>query len=525
MSPRNSELTVAVDAMDPRSTGQVAAEYLWCLLLATLPITSFPALNTFFGSSPVKPFALILIGPLALLLLLDHRKLVAGYPWQLWSIGLFTVIAALSILFAAFLPIIPIKGLSPGIEGIKSFATLLIGLGYLLAACVLLRSPGMLRKSLRAITIGGAVMLFWSSIQATYVFAEGRRVPLILNDIHRLFVDRDLVFNRVSGLAYEPSWLGNQLMVLYLPIWAGSVMSGYSVFRRMYKQIGIESLLLVWGLFILAITQSRISILTFCFVLFSGLLMLGWRLADRVATRGTGAPTQSVWRSIAARAVLLLGLFILFTAILAGLAWGVSKVDRRMSRLLQIPDRLTEINALYPNEVVYEAANRLAFAERLVYWAAAYSAFELYPILGVGLGNSGFLFSDTMPSYGYTLVEVRNVLEPGNPSLANPKNLWVRILAETGILGASAFIVWYVILAVTAIRLSKSSLQSLKMLGMMGILFFLSQIVEGFSIDTFALPYLWVASGLILSGSSISHSPTGSDARDVSQLILEPVRG
>src|SRR4030067_1395341 len=89
-----------------------------------------------------------------------------------------------------------------------------------------------LRPSLRAIYAGGILTLLWSSIQATYVLRHIRQIPLGLNEIHRLFSVRDLFANRVTGLAYEPSWLGDQLVVLYLPLWLASIATGYSVTRR-----------------------------------------------------------------------------------------------------------------------------------------------------------------------------------------------------------------------------------------------------------------------------------------------------
>jgi len=40
-------------------------------------------------------------------------------------------------------------------------------------------------------------------------------------------------------------------------------------------------------------------------------------------------------------------------------------------------------------------------------------------------------------------------------------------------------------------------------MGLAGKLFIFAYLVEGFSMDSFAMPYLWVMTGLIASGSKI----------------------
>jgi O-antigen ligase len=350
--------------------------------------------------------------------------------------------------------------------------------------------------------------------------SPGRRVPLILNNFHRLFVDRDLIYNRVSGFAYEPSWLGNQLMVLYFPLWAASLILGYSAFPRLWKKVGLEGIFLAWGIVVLFLTQSRNSYLTLLFWVFLGMLYLGWQFSARLARIRIRGEELSAWQTIT-RQILLFGTIIIFFVLfLSGLAWGVSKIDRRMTRLLEVPGRLQEIKALYPNEGVYEAANRLAFAERLVYWEAAYRVFERYPILGVGLGGSGFLFPEVVPKYGYSLLEIQDTLSLENLNLPNPKNLWLRILSETGIIGASVFLVWYVVLGATAVQRVKSGSILGRVVGVMGILYLLAQIIEGFSMDTFALPYLWISSGLILWRAG-SYSGQGSNV--VTESVPDPL--
>ena len=76
-----------------------------------------------------------------------------------------------------------------------------------------------------AIYIGAIVMLLWSTVQAAVVMTGGERVPQAFVDLHRLIAARDPVPDRLSGLAFEPSWLGDQLVTFYLPLWLAAVLT------------------------------------------------------------------------------------------------------------------------------------------------------------------------------------------------------------------------------------------------------------------------------------------------------------
>ena len=71
------------------------------------------------------------------------------------------------------------------------------------------------------------------------------------------------------------------------------------------------------------------------------------------------------------------------------------------------------------------------------------------------------------------------------------------LLAETGGIGFLLFVTWLALLAVGARRMWKSRKGVMGMLGFAGSLTLVAQIVEGFSLDTFALPHLWTMLGLI----------------------------
>jgi len=81
----------------------------------------------------------------------------------------------------------------------------------------------------------------------------------------------------------------------------------------------------------------------------------------------------------------------------------------------------------------------------------------------------------------------------------------VRLLAETGILGFAFFVSWVYLHWREAVQLERLGVSELeRALGFTGKLFILALIMEGFSMDTFGLPYYWIALGLVVAGRRIS---------------------
>jgi O-antigen ligase len=88
--------------------------------------------------------------------------------------------------------------------------------------------------------------------------------------------------------------------------------------------------------------------------------------------------------------------------------------------------------------------------------------------------------------------------------LPNTKNLWVRLLSETGFLGFAIFLAWLYLLWRGTIIIRKSKSDVLRILGLAGQFFILAYLVEGFSMDSFAMPYQWVMTGLISAGAMVA---------------------
>jgi hypothetical protein len=90
-----------------------------------------------------------------------------------------------------------------------------------------------------------------------------------------------------------------------------------------------------------------------------------------------------------------------------------------------------------------------------------------------------------------------------NSSLPNTKSLWSRLAAETGLMGLGIFLTWMVIQYATARTLTKAKGRKFRALGWFGQFVLVALLIEGFSVDTFALPYFWLALGFVTAAFTV----------------------
>lgn len=494
------ESTRTASAWRGAGPGHRAAVWaLWLVLLVSIPVTSAPQVAAFLGENPVSPLALLPLVGLGIVWFVPYLARGGRLPGDSWPLLGFVALAIVSALAATALPIFPQNSQDMVTREARALLTIAVGLVFYWCAAILPRTDRELAVSLRAVHIGGIIMLVWSSVQAWVVLSGQSHVPLWVTNAHHLLSIRDPLVDRVTGLAFEPSWLGDQLVILYLPLWMGAVICRSSSFFDRKGYLSVELALFLWGIGILFLSKSRISMLSLLFVGTVIFLVASWRAAGWLVNRMAGSSRALIagWRRRVLRgmveAVMLCGLL----AAGIGVVSVAGQADRRLGQLLTLPDLLTEIRHYFPHQVPYEVANRLAFAERVVYWADGFRVFEKYPVLGVGPGNAGFFFVQSLPEYGYRLTEIQQILIPANAIFPNPKNLWVRLLAETGIAGFTSFGVWLGLLALLAWTAWRGGSPVRRMIGMAALLALLAQLGEGFSLDSFALPQLWVMLGLL----------------------------
>jgi hypothetical protein len=191
---------------------------LWAAFIFLLPLTSLPLLSRLAGGSEVAPASFI---PLALLILvwfLPYVLLRGTLPLHSLPILGFTLVAVLASAAALFLPIPSFKDAPLVSNTIQALATLLVGLAFYLVSATWISDEKRLAATLRWINYSGMLILLWCLVQALAshfipYWPRGWR------PYQHIFSIGTLYRGRVVGFTLEPSWLANQLNMLYLPFW------------------------------------------------------------------------------------------------------------------------------------------------------------------------------------------------------------------------------------------------------------------------------------------------------------------
>lgn len=462
------------------------------LLVLCLPFTSFPLVARITGSSMVAPLSLLPMLALLIIWLLPYLARFGSLPKQTIPLLIFCVTAVISTLAAFFLPFPPFKSASLLRSGLEGVLTLGVGMCFYLVVTGWANRSERLCLFFRLINWSGLVVIVWSAIQAFTWFTQRGHPDWMWNFQAQVSTSLLLYGQRANGFAYEPSWLAHQLNMLYLPFWLASVVSGFTAHRLRLWKITFEHLLLLGGVAMLALSVSRIGWLTFLAMV--GLLMLFWNirwarsLMDRVFRSAVRASTRTRWLKTGFVLLWIVVSFLVYAGLIASAGYLLSLVDTRMATLFDF--------STIREKSFFHWANQLVFAERIVFWQAGWGIFNDFPILGTGLGNSGYFFPQKLSAFSWALTEIRTLMYQWT-SLPNIKSLWVRLLAETGIIGFGLFASWLYVLWHSAAYLRAQTGRMYQMVGLAGSFVLAGFIIEGFSLDTFALPYYWVTFGLL----------------------------
>jgi hypothetical protein len=490
--------------------GRLTLDIAWAAIILLLPITSFPILSRLAGGTMVAPASVIPLVWLALFWFVVYVIKKGTIPRESIPLLFFVSVAITASALAFFLDVPPFKGREILGEEISAILTLLVGVTfYLVTASWLSKSRPRLIFTLKLVNVSGSILLLWALVQGVYIYLFHGNYPDILQNFSQVFSIRGVnVFNRMTGFAFEPSWLAHQLNLTYLPFWLAATITGWSAFHFRLWKVSLENILLLIGAAVLVLS-SRVGTLSFLLVVaFLGVyfnIYLAKRLQKWSLGRFAQFPPlfQRIAYSILPVAILLafLGIYILGTVTLV---YGLSQLDWRLARFFQVTS-LKQLKLLTIN--IYTVFNHLAFAERAVFWGAGWNIFNLHPLVGVGLGNAGFFFQHTLPSYGWNLPEVMDDYYRVS-ALPNIKSFWIRLLAETGIVGFSAFITWFYVLVRSSWSMRLNKTPFFKMFGWGGLFILIAFVFEGFSIDTFALPYLWVSLGIVSAVAALLRNST-----------------
>lgn len=476
-----------------RKIYQVVTSLSWDALVIFLPVTSLPLLSRLMGGTDVAPLSVVFLAVLVAIWFVPRLIKSRGIPYQSVPLFIFFLLAVVSSLLAFFRMVPTFKG--EGLEGneLSNLTTLGIGLCFFLVTTLWLSDEQKLRRFFVIVNISGGIALFYSFIQAIFIIGFNQQPAGLLRFQNLISASQTLFVGRVNGLTLEPSWLAHQLNMFYIPIWLGFSFKKVSIHKFRLFSLTVENILLAVSFVVLFFSKSRIGWLAFLayFAYLFLRLMDGFRrriVQRSMARKGVSSSSKLKW------ILFNIGFWFVLILVLQGVlifaGWVLTKIDPRTVQLF-------DLQAI-ANMGILGWASRLVFAERVIYWIAGFQVFLQYPIFGVGLGNSGYFIPQAIGSFGYLLTEILRVFV-SNTGLPNPKNLWVRILAETGLAGFSVFIGWLWVEWETA--RTNEHLKSLlaQAVGLMGQMVVIGLILEGFSLDTFALPYCWMILGLVVA--------------------------
>jgi O-antigen ligase len=463
----------------------------WIFFLVSLPVTSFPYLPPAIGGGAlVRPLALY---PLTVLLVMVTfpRLWNQRLPRTFLSLLPFVIIALVSSLISL------LRGIEPAIDvtvldrALRGLFTLALGAAFYLTVSLAPRTLEDLKSSLRWLYAGFGVALLWGSLQAIYVVHFTKAWYRLMNDLQQYVSTRRLIQTRISGMTYEPNWFAEQITCLLLPWLMASVLTGFSVFKWRRGWLTIELLLLAWSIVLLPLTFSRAGVMNlivmallsvFVFRIFPGRSLNSqsgaWRRNFKLILRRLSEATIAM--------VLIGG--VIFTAGLKneffGRIWGywIEKDKPTLSGYVKY----------------------LGFGARISYGDAAYQTFEEYPILGVGLGNYAFYFEEMLPDRPLALTpEVLRIVTPedGRDRLITAKNFFLRLLAETGVIGTAAFVVFLLAILGNALYLWLVPDREIKFWGIAGMLGIIAFLLSSLSFDSFSLPNMWIMFGLITAAA------------------------
>ena len=462
---------------------------VWILFVFLLPLTSVPAIRDLVRSdvvaAPSALMAAVLLIGWAIPRLISGKKL----PENASIIVLFVITALLATTVSFFRTIPDFKGQSPAKSSVSAILTLFIGFSFYLVSLLWHDDRKKLALTFRIVNISGAIVCLWTLTQAFYWYRDNR-YPEWMKTIQFSLSVGNLYRQRFVGFTLEPSWLAHQLNLLYLPFWFAASVTGWSASRFRLGFITAERVLFLTGTAVLFLTLSRVGLGAFLITAAFCALIFVTRMINTLTAKAS--PDKRGALTVLA----ILGVLLVLASVGLGILHLLAKLDFRMAGLfdLEFTNR--------PDAVFY-FAEKLSLAARFVYWDGGFSIFSKYPLFGVGFGHAGFYLPGLLNDYAFRLTEVRNLLYRSD-TLLNIKSLWIRILAETGITGFAFFFVWYLHSLFGNFRFLRNPDPLKTTAAWMGCFALLAFILEGFSLDTFALPYIWLSVGLAVGAQEIA---------------------
>ena len=400
---------------------------LWRCLLLCVPVSATPALP--FGSGTLaRPLAIVPAAPLLLLAL--FRLTILGQRPRL-SLRGFDLLAAFT-LYAAVGGMVVVsaggdevfKGQTPTESLMRALLTWAVGLAFYLVARLRIRTDEDIRETLRFLFIGMTASIVLAGLQVAAIIQGGEtlRAAQFVTDLFAVHYDG--LVTRAQGMTFEPSWLATQIIVLLMPALVAHALS-----RQDFTGIPI-----VPG-FAVAVAGMLFSGSRFGLACMIAMLMLGGLLA---ALRGRLA---------------VAGIFL---AVLLGGGGGIAVLSASGAGAgaSYVVDPIAAVTGSAELSAAADPAMAVTDALTLAGRAAAAEAAALtwldHPLFGVSLGNNYRYFAAYAPDWAFATQLFQGAkegvgwLDPNSPEKGNAKNLFLRLLSETGLVGFALVALFFV---------------------------------------------------------------------------------
>ncbi len=462
------------------------SQILWAAAMLFIPVTSFRWFPFLGETTYVRPLALYPLAVLIPLLLIQWLRGNIKLNWSgaLIPLGMLILFLFTATALGAILAPIPLRGQLYFGRAIRALLTVFIGLSFFVAAMWMNKDEADLRFTLTWLFAGLSLNIAWSALQQ--ITFMGFLEKEMVTHWQRAFSMRELIrSNRISGMAYEPAWLAGQLATVFFPWLFAAVLTNY----RATKFKWLEPILLVLSIGVLLATFSRGGLLVTIAAGGLTFLQLGRDVMSAMWQWFAGG-----FRARMGDLILRIGMILLAAAILAGAFLFLSQ-RKYISRLWQIDA-----------ETLSEYMVDIRAGARGAYTAAALEIFEDRPWTGVGFGASGFYIYENLPNWSLTNVpEIAKQLNPENKLYPNPKNIYARLLSETGLIGFTLYLAFqfYLLGDMLALLLRKTKWK--RFAATAGVFAWFAITFYNFTQDSLATPNLWLVTGVLagLSANSL----------------------
>jgi hypothetical protein len=451
---------------------------LWGAALFTLPVTSFRYFPFLGEGTYVRPLSLYPIALLLPLLFIQWTRGKISLPraGTMTPLMGFVLVALVATSLGVILDPLPLRGQEYFGRVIRAWVTLVIGISFFISAMWMNRDEDDLRFTVKWLLAGFVMDVLWSGVQSLAFYTPLLK-KVTVTHWQRVFSMRELVrTNRVSGMAYEPAWLAGQIATVYLPWLFAALLTRTRVTRFKW----LEFVLLGFAVLLLLATFSRGGLLT-AGVAFIFTFLFAGRAEIKAAWN---------WFTSGLRGGMSLLLRLGVVAVVIGGLFGAGSFLGQKGYIA----RLFESDAESIEEFVIENSA----GARAAYTFGALGAYAESPITGVGLGASGFYIYDHLPDWALTTVpEIARQLSPENRLIPNPKNMYARLLAETGLIGFFLFIAFQFSLLGDALIALKNKTSNMRFLGVAGLFSWIAVTSYNVTQDSFATPNIWVNFGIL----------------------------